>query len=136
VAASGPAPDAATAAPAFTPVTDAFAPEIAALPTPAVTALAPDLAAAAPTLPASDLAGLDGLPALGTIGTVGAVSNRVTDGPAAARALLSTDTGRSLAVIVSLLVAMAVFLAVHRRTDRTDRKLAAARTGPEVARFR
>ena len=60
----------------------------------------------------------------------------MTDGPSAARALLSTGTGRSLAVIVALLAAITVFLAVHRRTDRGDRKLAAARNGPDVARFR
>ena len=42
----------------------------------------------------------------------------------------------SLAVITGLLLAIAFFLAVHRRTDKGDRKLAAARRGPEVARFR
>jgi hypothetical protein len=95
---------------------------------------APDVASvAAPALPPSDLAGLQDLPALGSIGDV---ANRVTDGPSAARELLSTGTGRALAVILALLVAIYVFLVVHRRADRGDRKLAAARTGPEVARFR
>ncbi|HEY3672094.1 MAG TPA: hypothetical protein VGN51_14245 [Acidimicrobiia bacterium] len=91
------------------------------------------VADAAPVTPTSDLQGLAGLPSLGSIG---AITSRVTDGPSAARALLSTGTGRSLAVIGALLVAIALFLAVHRRTDRGDRKLAAARNGSDVARFR
>jgi hypothetical protein len=48
----------------------------------------------------------------------------------------SQGTGRSLLVIGVLLVAIAGFLAVHRRADRGDRKLSTARSGPEVARFR
>jgi hypothetical protein len=50
--------------------------------------------------------------------------------------LLSSGTGRSLAFITALLIAMALFLSVHRRTDRGDRKLAAARSGADLARFR
>jgi hypothetical protein len=134
VAASGPAPDAATAAPDPGPVTEAFVPAVGITDAPGVAFAVPAGASvAAAALPPSELTGLDELPVLGAIGSV---TNRVTDGPSAARALLSTGTGRSLAVIVSLLGAMAVFLAVHRRTDRNDRKLAAARSGPEVARFR
>ena len=78
--------------------------------------------------PANELAGLDGLPALGSIGEL---ADRVTDGPSAAHALLSTGTGRSLTVILALLAAITVFLAIHRRTDRGDRKLAADANGPE-----
>ena len=82
---------------------------------------------------ATGLEGLGGLPVLGSLGSI---TDSVTDGPSAAGELLSTGTGRSLAVIGALLLAIAAFLAVHRRTDRGDRKLATARTGPEVARFR
>jgi hypothetical protein len=70
------------------------------------------------------------------LGSIGTISNRVTDGPSAARALLSSDAGRSVAVIVVLLVAIGLFLLVHRWADRGDRKLAAARSGADVARFR
>jgi hypothetical protein len=70
------------------------------------------------------------------LGSVGALAGNVTEGPSAARRLLSSGTGRSLAALCVLLVAIALFLAVHRRTDRGDRKLAAARRGSEVARFR
>ena len=82
---------------------------------------------------ATGLEGLGGLPVLGSLGSI---TDSVTDGPSAAGELLSTGTGRSLAVIGALLLAIAAFLAVHRRTDRGDSKLATARTGPEVARFR
>jgi hypothetical protein len=138
-AASGPAPDAAAAAPDPAPAADtlvAAATDGAGLGTPDAALVAgPDAAVVAATTngPTNGLQGLGDLPALGSIG---AIANRVTDGPSAARALLSTGTGRSLAVIGVLLVAIALFLAVHRRADRGDRKLAAARTGPEVARFR
>ena len=64
------------------------------------------------------------------------IADNVTDGPSAARALLSSGAGQSVAVIVALLGAIVLFLMVHRRSDRGDRKLAAARSGPEVARFR
>jgi len=50
--------------------------------------------------------------------------------------LVLEGTGRSIAVIVGLLAAIVVFLAIHRRADRGDRKLAAARTGPDLASFR
>ena len=50
--------------------------------------------------PSVDVGALAGLPALGSIG---AVASGVPDGPAAARALLSTGTGRSVAVILALL---------------------------------
>jgi hypothetical protein len=138
VAVSGPAPDAATAAPVLTPApgpaTDVFVPAVGSTDAPGAALPATDAASVAgPALPPSDLAGLDHVPVLGSIGSV---AKQVTDGPSAARELLSTGTGQSLAVILSLLGAIAVFLAVHRRTDRGDRKLAAARTGPEVARFR
>ena len=83
--------------------------------------------------PAPEPGPLDGLPALGVIG---AIPGAVADPPSAARELLSTGTGRSLAVILGLLAAIGVFLSIHRRADRGDRKLAAARTAPDLARFR
>ncbi len=140
-AASGPAPDAAAAAPEPGPVSGAFVAAGSGTDDTgglgdAVSDSAPVVAAqdpAAAGVPTSNLAGLGGLPALGSIG---GLTDRVTDGPSAARAVLSTGTGRSLTVIMALLVAIALFLAVHRRTDRGDRKLAAARNGPDVARFR
>ena len=129
MAASGPAPDAAAAAPALVAVTDAI---VAAVGT---AANLPDTPApesiAVPA--ASGLEGLDRLPVLGSLGSI---ANRVTDGPSAARDLLASGTGRSLAVSAALLLALVTFLAVHRRADRGDRKLSSARTGPEVARFR
>jgi len=144
VAPSGPAPDGATAAPTSGPppsgvTADAFVAAGDTTDAPGVVVPAPDGASVTepalqqPALQQSELAGLAQLPVLGSIGQV---ADQVTDGPSAARALLSTGTGRSLAVLLSLLVAISVFLAVHRRADRGDRKLAAARTGPEVARFR
>ena len=39
-------------------------------------------------------------------------------------------------VHIFLPFSIALFLAVHRRADRGDRKLAAARSGLDVARFR
>lgn len=128
-AASGPAPDAAVAAPAPAVATDTF---VAAAGSDTLGTPVPAPEAAAPAAP-SGLEGLDALPVLGSLDDI---TNRVTDGPAAARELLSTRTGRSLLVIGALLIALAIFLAVHRRTDRGDTKLAAARSGPEVARFR
>ncbi len=135
-AASGPAPDAAAAAPVTNSVADAFVVESVTAsapggggPAPAnapVTELAAPVAASVP----ADLAGLP------VLGSVGAVANRVSDGPSAARELLSTGPGRSLAVVAVLLLAIGVFLSVHRWSDRGDRKLAAARSGSDVARFR
>ena len=136
-AANGPAPAAAAAAPIESAVevdasatgtdagtggtgTDTPAPEIpATLITPAAPAPAP--------------ISLAGLPQLGTIGELAA---SVTDGPSAARALLATPTGRSLAVLFGLALAIVLFLAVHRRLDRNDPKLASPHSGPDVARFR
>ncbi|MDQ1430080.1 MAG: hypothetical protein QOF40_682, partial [Actinomycetota bacterium] len=57
-------------------------------------------------------------------------------GAGAARELLSTPAGRSVAVLVGLVLAILVFLAVHRRLDRGDPRLAAAPVGSDVARFR
>jgi hypothetical protein len=135
-AASGPAPDAAAAAPVTGLVADAFVVE-------SVTAVAPGGDGSAPTdapvtepavaAAVPDMAGLAGLPDLGSVGVVTA---RVTDGPTAARALLSTGPGRSLAVVAVLLLIIGLFLSVHRWADRGDRKLAAARSGSDVARFR
>jgi hypothetical protein len=70
------------------------------------------------------------------LGALGGIAGSVTGGPEVARELLSTGTGRSLAGVGVLLAAIVVFLGVHRRSDRSDRKLAAARRGLEVARFR
>jgi hypothetical protein len=133
---SGPAPDGAAAAPAISPVVDAFVVDSVAAVAPGGEGSAPPNAPATePAIPvaAPDMSGLAGLPELGS---VGAVANHVSSGPSAARELLSTGPGRSLAVVAVLLLAIGVFLSVHRWTDRGDRKLAAARRGSDVARFR
>jgi hypothetical protein len=70
------------------------------------------------------------------LGSLGSITGDVADGPSAAREVLSTGTGRSLVAITVLLGAIVVFLGLHRRSDRNDKKLADARSGPEVARFR
>jgi hypothetical protein len=140
-AASGPAPDAAAAAPdpapvtgpAANPVGDAFVAAGDATEAAGVAAPVPDTGAVAAPAPPSGPEGLGDLPLLGSLGSI---TDHVTDGPSAARALLSTGAGQSLAVIGALLGAIVLFLMVHRRSDRSDRKLAAARSGPEVARFR
>jgi hypothetical protein len=126
-AVSGPAPDAAAAAPINSPVFGAIAAGVGAAG--AAGGAATDGPPAAADAPAASV----GLPALGTVGSI---AGDVTTGPAAARELLSSGTGRSLAFIMALLGAIGVFLAVHRRADRGDRRLAAARSGPDVARFR
>jgi hypothetical protein len=154
-AVSGPAPDAAAAAPVALPNFDALvavvsppAPNDGTRPvvtdSPAPQPLAAALVAPEPTpspveppaptpAPGVNVGALAGLPELGSIG---AVASGVPDGPAAARALLSTGTGRSVAMIVALMLAVLLFLAIHRRMDRSDSKLTAAGNGPDVARFR
>ena len=42
----------------------------------------------------------------------------------------------SKVLVMALLVAIGLFLTVHRWADRGDRKLAVARRGPDLARFR
>jgi hypothetical protein len=145
-AASGPAPDAAAAAPLTGPVVDAL---VVTEVVPAVAPgggdpTAPDALAAVPAIPASPtipaavqdgslVAGLGDLPDLRS---VGAVATDVNAGPAGARQILSTGPGRSLLMVAVLLLAIGVFISVHRWMDRGDRKLAAARSGSDVARFR
>jgi hypothetical protein len=123
-------------APAISPVVDAFVVDSVAAAAPGADGSAPPNAPATePAIPAAapDISGLAGLPELGSVGVV---ANHVSNGPSAARELLSTGPGRSLAVVAVLLLAIGVFLSVHRWTDRGDRKLAAARSGSDVARFR
>jgi hypothetical protein len=134
-AASGPAPDAAAAAPVSGGVTDAFVVAGGTTDAPSGAVPVPDVAPVA-TPAASAVTGLVGLGALPALGPVGAVTDRVPDASSATRALLDAGTGRSLGVIGTLLAAIVLFLAVHRRADKGDRKLAATRSGPEVARFR
>jgi hypothetical protein len=99
---------------------------------PEVATVVTETPAAAAVTP-SPFAALGGLPRLGSFG---AVATNVPDAPEAARALLTTRTGRSLALVLALLGAILLFLFVHRRVDRSDRKLVSARTGPDLARFR
>ena len=73
------------------------------------------------------------LPDLGSIGKVGATA---AAGSSVARTLLSTGTGRPIAIVLALLGAILLFLSIHRRVDRSDPKLAAANAVPDVARFR
>jgi hypothetical protein len=115
------------------PATDAFVAAGDATEAAGVAAPVPDTGAVTTPPPPSGLQGLGDVPLLGSLGSI---TDHVTDGPSAARALLSTGAGQSLAVLGALLGAIVLFLMVHRRSDRSDRKLAAARSGPEVARFR
>jgi hypothetical protein len=87
-------------------------------------------AALAPAAPAA--LALGDVPNLGSIGKFALT----VDGPSAARSLLSTETGRPIAVVLALFAAILLFLSIHRRVDRGDPKLASAHTGPDVARFR
>ena len=133
-AASGPAPDAAAAAPDSGPVSGAFV--AAGSGTDGTGSLGGAVSDFAPVAAAAGRTTSRGSTASRRSARSVSSPDRVTDGPSAARALLSTGTGRSLTVILALLAAITVFLAIHRRTDRGDRKLAAARNGPDVARFR
>jgi hypothetical protein len=136
-AVSGPAPAAVAAAPITTSAAEVLGsvvptsndPGSGALDAPAVVNALP----AAPILGPSDASALASLPNLGTVGELAA---NVGDGPSAARALIETGTGRSVAVLLALLGAILLFLSIHRRFDRGDPKLAAARSGPDLARFR
>jgi hypothetical protein len=89
-----------------------------------------ETAAATPLAPVADP--LAGLPQLRSLGEVAA---SVSDGTTA-RELLATPAGRSVAVLVGLVLALLVFLGVHRRLDRSDPKLTTAPAGSDVARFR
>jgi hypothetical protein len=118
---NGPAPAAAAAAPTVA------ASQVAAAPP---TGGAGDTAAATPLQPVADP--LSGLPQLRSLGEIAAS----VSGGTTARELLATPAGRSVAVLVGLLLALLVFLGVHRRLDRSDPKLATAPAGSDVARFR
>jgi hypothetical protein len=132
--ASGPAPDAVAAAPISTPAEQVFAPAFGAEGGGGTGATDTPLAAivTAPAAPVAS-ASLGDLPTLGSVGKLAATAG---GGPAAAGTLLSTGTGRSIAVVLALLGAILLFLSIHRRVDRSDPKLASAQTGPDVVRFR
>jgi hypothetical protein len=134
-AASGPAPDAAAAAPSSGVVTDTDLAAGGTTDAPGAAVPAPDFAPVT-TPAAAPATGLGGIGDFSVLGSIGDVANQVTDGHSATRALLGTGPGRSLRVIGALLAAIVVFLFVHRHADKGDRKLTAAPSGPEVARFR
>jgi hypothetical protein len=130
-AVNGPAPAAAAAAPIA---------DVAQVAAPVFSANGGIAATAAPTTPdASALAAgpaadsISGLPQLRSLGQVAA---SVTDGPSTARELLTTPAGRSVTVLLGLILAVLLFLSVHRRLDRSDPKLAAVQSASDVARFR
>jgi hypothetical protein len=79
-----------------------------------------------------DSSWLAGLPQLRSLGQLAAS----VPGGSAARELLASPAGRSVAVLAALVLAILVFLAVHRRLDRNDPRLMAAPVGSDVARFR
>jgi hypothetical protein len=146
-AASGPAPDAAGAAPIADAVVDALVitegnlgvTEVAAPVAPGSADPVPtDSPATAPAVAAAvpDLSALAGLAQVPELRSVGAVANGVTGDQSGPRELLSTGAGRSLLMVAVLLLAIGVFISAHRWMDRGDRKLAAARSGSDVARFR
>jgi hypothetical protein len=117
-------------------IAPALVPAVGGGGTPAASVAAPVAApvAAIVSTPATGNASvaLGGLPDLGSIGKVGST---VADG-SVARTLLSTGTGRPIAVVLALLGAILLFLSIHRRVDRSDPKLTAVNAGPDVARFR
>ncbi len=95
---------------------------------------APDIvAAAAVPAPVTVPFSLAGLPQLRSLGEI---ADSVGDSPSAARALLVSPAGRSPAVFGGLVLAVFLFLVVHRRLDRGDPRLVATRFGPAAARFR
>lgn len=101
---------------------------------------APDVArpAAVPPTPAAPAAVEDPFPSAGLpqLGPPGGIAASVDGGPSTPRRLLATPAGRSLAALGGLVLAILLFLVVHRRLDRSDPKLAAPRLGSDVARFR
>jgi hypothetical protein len=117
-------------------IAPAFVPAVGGGATTAASVAAPVVApvAAIVTTPATGdpSVALGNLPDLGSIGKVGST---VGDG-SVARTLLSTGTGRPIAVVLALLGAILLFLSIHRRVDRSDPKLTAVNAGPDVARFR
>ena len=80
MAASGPAPDAAAAAPALVAVTDAVVAAAGTADGPGSDFPAPD---ATPVV-APAATGLEGLDRLPVLGSLGSITGRVTDGPSAA----------------------------------------------------
>ena len=138
--ASGPAPDAVAPAPiissfgVFVPAGGSTGTDAGAAPA-AFDGVAPAADLSALVAPAAPT-GAVSLVSLPELGTIGSLASSVPGGTTDARALLSSGTGRSVAVVLALLAAILVFLAIHRRVDRSDPKLAAARTGPDLARFR
>jgi hypothetical protein len=91
--------------------------------------------AALVTAPATGNASIS-LGDLPDLGSIGKVASAVGSGSTTAGTLLSSGAGRPIAIVLALLGAVLMFLSFHRRVDRSDPKLAAATTGPDVARFR
>jgi len=54
----------------------------------------------------------------------------------AAREVLSTPAARSVAAVIAIALAVLLFLGFQGRFDRSDPKLAGARDGRDLARFR
>ena len=156
-AANGPAPVAAATAPVLSVPSGVRVPtDLPASPTPALPAAPAPAPAPAPEL-AAELApaplaaaesepittpspqppvAVGAFPDLSAFEAIGPVASGVYDGPSAVRSVLATRTGRSVAMIVAVALAMLLFLSMHRRVDRNDPKLATARAETEVARFR
>jgi hypothetical protein len=83
-----------------------------------------------PSLPDASVGAAVSVPPLDAIGTLGGAA------PATADRLLRTRTARSIAAVVALVLALLVFLGLHRLIDRHDPKLATVPTSGVLARFR
>jgi hypothetical protein len=69
-------------------------------------------------------------------GTIGAIGGVVASVPETARALLNTPTGRSVAVVLALMLAILAFLLVHGRLDRRQLRFGGEQSARDLARFR
>jgi hypothetical protein len=128
--------------PSVTPVVPSVTPVAApAGPVAAVASVAPTVAAA----PAAAITSADEAPApitplpapvVGATADLGLIGSAAAATPATARELLTTPAGRSVALVLLLMLAILLFLGTHRRLDRGDGKLAPEATAGDVARFR
>ena len=144
-AANGPAPVAAATAPnSVAPAAVVHAPTHAPAATPAAT-VDPNAIPAAqpssaptpvPTPVPSPVATPAPGPDLSVLGALGSLAPPIADERTAVRSVLTTTTGRSVVTVIAVLIAMVLFLSMHRRLDRNDPKLASASAQADVARFR
>jgi hypothetical protein len=127
--------------PVFTPsVAPAVAPSVALPSVIAPSVVAPAAAAGHNPAPAAAASAAPvaepNPPAASDSGTIGAIGGLAATVPETARALITTPTGRSVAVVFALILAIFAFLAVHGRLDRRQLRLGTEQTARDLARFR